>query len=631
MAYGDPEAGIGGIGAFEGEGGYTGPSSPSGTVGGQAGQGAGYSATGMDDADYGLDINPENIGNLETGGIGGIPGAFGGKASQGSDDKGFGWSFNLFDVLFGIFNLINPLSWGARAAISLASTAAHTAVPGLTPEVANIGYDPKGGFTANLGKSFAPTSDDESDDGEEGEDGAEEDGKETQETAMLGFQPAPELVGGPGQGDRQTGGLVRRERGGMMNLQKQAQNLASKGRGGDTMLVHMRPDEVAGLMALGTISRNPSTGLPEHWLGATLGGLGALALAPMTGGTSLGFLAASPFVAQGLGAGLGQFAEGMIMGQKPRDALERGVYTGIGAGLGSFGLSKLGSMAAGAGSDSMLSSLSDVGKYTPEGLMQSVSPEGGAALAKSMPFGMEGVTQNVDKLMGPMGLGVAGSSALASMATEPPPQLATGKLKSTGPSRPLKKRKRRGEAIDVAGIDFSQYGMGPERRFFRPTLAATGGLMEAAEFVEEKNGVEEEVTAQAVAALRGDHPEPQEAITAYIEMFGEEMFGRLRDTVIEEMKIEEISGRDEVRGEGMIEGAGAGRDDLIRGSIDGQEDLRVSDGEFIVAADVVSGLGDGSSNAGAKRLEAMMDRVRNTRTGTKKQPSRINEEALMPA
>ena len=81
----------------------------------------------------------------------------------------------------------------------------------------------------------------------------------------------------------------------------------------------------------------------------------------------------------------------------------------------------------------------------------------------------------------------------------------------------------------------------------------------------------------------------------------------------------------------MVSGPGAGRDDLIRGTIEGEQELRVSDGEFIVPADVVSGIGDGSSDAGAKRLHAMIDRIRKTRTGTDEQPDRIDEVELLPA
>ena len=53
--------------------------------------------------------------------------------------------------------------------------------------------------------------------------------------------------------------------------------------------------------------------------------------------------------------------------------------------------------------------------------------------------------------------------------------------------------------------------------------------------------------------------------------------------------------------------------------------------EFVIPADVVSGLGNGSSDAGAEKLFAMMDRVRKARTGTKEMGKEITAERLMPA
>ena len=57
----------------------------------------------------------------------------------------------------------------------------------------------------------------------------------------------------------------------------------------------------------------------------------------------------------------------------------------------------------------------------------------------------------------------------------------------------------------------------------------------------------------------------------------------------------------------------------------------VSPGEMVIPADVVSHLGNGSSDAGSKRLYAMMDEVRKARTGTEKQGKEINPERYMPA
>ena len=57
----------------------------------------------------------------------------------------------------------------------------------------------------------------------------------------------------------------------------------------------------------------------------------------------------------------------------------------------------------------------------------------------------------------------------------------------------------------------------------------------------------------------------------------------------------------------------------------------MADGEFVVPADVVSHLGNGSTDAGAKQLYSMMDKVRKARTGRKSQGKEINAEKFMPA
>ena len=414
------------------------------------------------------------------------------------------------------------------------------------------------------------------------------------------------------------------QRGGLMDLPNQARNVAAQGRGGDSMLVHMRPDEVAGLQALGGVTRNPQTGLPEHFLGSTLGSLAGLALMPFTGGM------VNPFVMQGLGAGVGQFAESKMRGEE--NALQKGLTSGLMAGLGSYGLNKLGTAATNKGLDTVMQGgrevaqeagmLSGAEKFFPN-MEQFRGVEGME--------GLKSLGQAAEPLMGAAGLGLGAGAVTDMMMPYVPPMRESGKYKNTAKLTPQYERTAR----DLSGMDLSRYGMGPEGRFFSTTRLQEGGLAEVGAMMEEAgpdaNIVAEEVTAQAVSAVRGDHPEPEKAVTEYISMFGEESFGRLREMVIQEMQVESAGGAQEIAAEGMISGPGAGRDDLIRGSIEGEQELRVSDGEFIVPADVVSGIGDGSSDAGAKRLYSMLDRVRQTRTGTKQQPSRVDEQAMLPA
>jgi hypothetical protein len=81
---------------------------------------------------------------------------------------------------------------------------------------------------------------------------------------------------------------------------------------------------------------------------------------------------------------------------------------------------------------------------------------------------------------------------------------------------------------------------------------------------------------------------------------------------------------------GYLEGITDGMADAVPASIEGDQPAALSDGEFVVPADVVSHLGNGNSDAGAKQLYSMMDRVRKARTGTTKQGKEINPKKYMP-
>lgn len=74
-----------------------------------------------------------------------------------------------------------------------------------------------------------------------------------------------------------------------------------------------------------------------------------------------------------------------------------------------------------------------------------------------------------------------------------------------------------------------------------------------------------------------------------------------------------------------------GMADKIPANIDGKQEARLSDGEFVVPADVVSHLGNGNSDAGAKQLHQMMTRVRKERTGNPKQGKQIKPQKMLPA
>jgi hypothetical protein len=122
----------------------------------------------------------------------------------------------------------------------------------------------------------------------------------------------------------------------MNNLHPIAQAVQSQGRGKDTQLVHMTPNEVAGMQALakahgGSLSINPSTGLPEAgFLDSMLPTILGIGITAATGG------AAAPWM---IGAGIGGL-QYMRTG-----SLEKGLM----AGLGAYGGAGLGTSLMGAG------------------------------------------------------------------------------------------------------------------------------------------------------------------------------------------------------------------------------------------------------------------------------------------
>jgi hypothetical protein len=80
----------------------------------------------------------------------------------------------------------------------------------------------------------------------------------------------------------------------------------------------------------------------------------------------------------------------------------------------------------------------------------------------------------------------------------------------------------------------------------------------------------------------------------------------------------------------LLRGPGDGMSDNIPATIAGKQPARLADGEFVIPADVVSHLGNGSTEAGAKILHAMMTKVRKERTGNPKQGKQINAHKFVP-
>ena len=80
-----------------------------------------------------------------------------------------------------------------------------------------------------------------------------------------------------------------------------------------------------------------------------------------------------------------------------------------------------------------------------------------------------------------------------------------------------------------------------------------------------------------------------------------------------------------------LSGPGDGMSDNIKANIEGRQEARLATSEFVLPADVVSHIGNGSSEAGAKKLHEMMARIRKARTGNPKQGKQIKPEKYLPA
>lgn len=79
-----------------------------------------------------------------------------------------------------------------------------------------------------------------------------------------------------------------------------------------------------------------------------------------------------------------------------------------------------------------------------------------------------------------------------------------------------------------------------------------------------------------------------------------------------------------------VKGPGDGMSDSIPAAIDGKQPAAIATGEYVVSADVVSFLGNGDNDAGAKVLDEMVARIRQAKTGKTSQPPQIDPTKFLP-
>ena len=81
----------------------------------------------------------------------------------------------------------------------------------------------------------------------------------------------------------------------------------------------------------------------------------------------------------------------------------------------------------------------------------------------------------------------------------------------------------------------------------------------------------------------------------------------------------------------LLRGPGDGVSDSIPASINNKQPARLADGEFVVPARIVSELGNGSTEAGARKLYAMMDRIQKSRRKAKNIAANTRADKHLPA
>lgn len=383
-----------------------------------------------------------------------------------------------------------------------------------------------------------------------------------------------------------------------MNLRKAAEEVRKQGRNGDTMLVHMHPNEVAGLEALarwngGKLTTNPKTGQPEAFflaalLPALIGAAGTAAgVSPwlMAGGTALAGTLATGSLSKGLMMGLGAFGGAGLAG----GIANAGVKSLAGAGTagaeaaGTAAAAQAAARTANAASNAFpsanaLSTASNAAR-TSGNMAADISQRVGQGVltAPQNPTFAQNFSQNVNN----MGQG------LKTMVQNPSHFME----RSGGP---LNLAMNTGMAaapfLDPSNMQRKIPGRGPENDMNLPRLS-------------------DDFFARPVYS---GEPVPIIYPERQFNAGGITSLGMYSD------------------GGQTVVGPGDGMSDTVPATIGGVQPARLSTDEFVVPADVVSHLGNGSSRAGAAKLYQMMDRVREARTGQDGQAPQINSERMIP-
>ena len=387
-----------------------------------------------------------------------------------------------------------------------------------------------------------------------------------------------------------------------MSLHNLAQHMAGYGRNGDSMLMHVTPDEVQGLQRIamargGSLTINPHTGLPEANIFSQAWKAIKPVAAPLAG-AALNYFSAgalSPLTAGLITGGVGALATG---------SLQKGLMAGLGAYGGASLTSGLMNVGADAASQAATKSAYDAalateGSASPQMAAEYAARQGQAAAASMTPYDKlsGGFSSAIDNPMSALNT-IGGGSTMA----------GAGKLAAT--ALPI-----------MAGIQANQTTKMPTLDSVTPDSYIRPYRLVRKQNTEPYSGVGE----------RRYFNDTWEALTPY--KAGTTPTGATGGVVaFNQGGLGTLGGYSD--GGRLLRGPGDGVSDNIPATIGNRQPARLADGEFVVPARIVSEIGNGSTEAGARKLYAMMDRVQRARRKTvgKHQVAHdTNAERLLPA
>ena len=414
-----------------------------------------------------------------------------------------------------------------------------------------------------------------------------------------------------------------------MSLAIAAQHLAATGRGDDTELVHMTKPEVAGLMALakqhgGTLTRNPQTGLIEAgFLRSILPMIAGLGLTALSGGT-LSPLMAAMMVGGGTTLATGNIKEGLL------------------AGLGAYGGGGLGEGLMGAGATSLAGTV-------PEGVVPTVVPTVAADAASTVAADTALTGQNLaadqiiqsDLAVYPQPITqVPVTTAAQTTANAQALQASQQAVADQAANAQAQANAAAWSDKAVAGINqtpgasawqgFKNLGTkggldaltaqlgGPMEALKTTGMAFAPALMQTPNMPGNSN-LQDTVRPWQYTSIYNNVPGmPGSAANPFFTQRFTPQPTYVAGTIpghaggglthsYAQGGISNLGGYSD--GGQLLRGPGDGVSDSIPAQIGRNQPARLAEGEFVIPARIVSELGNGSTDAGAKKLYQMLNRI----------------------